>query len=108
MQVTPTGNAVFTKTETAVCYMELYEPLNIEGNPVKVGVQLRVLDAKGDQKVDSGLVEMTRFAQSGSPVVPIGLKIPIEQLAPGAYKLEVIGRDEKGSSAGRTIDFQVM
>jgi VWFA-related protein len=108
MQVTPSGNSAFKKTEPAICYLELYEPLNVEGNPVKVGVQLRVLDAKGEQKVDSGLVEMTRFAQAGSPVVPIGLRIPLDQLAAGSYKLELIGRDEKGGAAARTIDFQVM
>lgn len=109
MQVTPSGNSAFKKTETAVCYLELYEPLNVDGNPVKVGVQLRVVDGKtGEQKVDSGLVEMTRYAQTGNPVVPIGLRVPVDQLAPGSYKLEVIGRDEKGGTAGRTIDFQVI
>ncbi|SPE40349.1 conserved hypothetical protein [Candidatus Sulfopaludibacter sp. SbA3] len=109
MQITPTGNSAFKKTETLVCYLELYEPANIDSNPVKVGVQLRIVDGKtGEQKLDSGLVEMTRFAQAGSPVVPIGLKVPIDQLTPGGYKLEVIARDEKGGAAGRTIDFQVM
>jgi VWFA-related protein len=109
MQVTPSGDSAFKKTDTAVCYLELYEPLNVDGNPVKVGVQLRVVDGKtGDQKVDSGLVEMTRYAQAGNPVVPIGLRIPVDQLAPGSYKLEIIGRDEKGGAAGRTLDFQVM
>jgi hypothetical protein len=108
MQVTPTGSSAFKKSDLAVCYLELYEPLNVEGNPVKVGVQLRILDAKGEQKMDSGLVEMTRYAQAGHPVVPIGLRIPLDQLTPGNYKLEVVGRDEKGGAAGRTVDFQVM
>ena len=108
MQVTPTGDSVFHKGETVVCYVELYEPLNQEGQPpLKVGLQLRVVDSKNEQKVDSGLVEMTRYAQSGNPVVPLGLRIPVDQLTPGAYKLELIGRDEKGNAAGRSIDFQV-
>ena len=108
MQITPSGTSAFKKAETAVCYLELYEPLNVEGNPVKVGVQLRILDAKGAQKLDSGLVEMTRYAQAGNPVVPIGLRIPMDELTPGNYKLEVVGRDEKGGAAGRTVNFQVM
>ena len=109
MQITPSGSSALKKAETAVCYLELYEPLNVEGNPVKVGVQLRVLDGKtNEQKVDSGLVEMTRFAQAGNPVVPIGLRIPMDQLAAGSYKLEITARDEKGGTAVRAVDFQVM
>ncbi len=108
MQITPSGSSAFKKTDTAVCYLELYEPANVDSNPVKVGVQLRVVDAKGEQKADSGLVEMTRFAQAGNPVVPIGLRIPLDQLTAGSYKLEIIGRDEKGGAALRAVDFQVM
>ncbi len=63
---------------------------------------------KANRKLDSGLVEMTRYAQAGNPVVPIGLRIPMDELTPGNYKLEVVGRDEKGGAAARTVDFQVM
>jgi VWFA-related protein len=109
MQITPTGNSAFKKGETVVCYAELYEPSNVEGTPQKVGMQLRVIDAKtGEQKVDSGLVEMTRYAQAGNPVVPVGLRVPVDQLAPGSYKLELIGRNEKGAAAGYTISFVVL
>ena len=109
MQVTPTGNSAFKKTETVVCYTELYEPANVDGNPPKVGVQLRVLDGKtGEPKVDSGLVEMTKWAQAGNPVIPVGLRVPVDTLSPGTYKLELTGRNEKGASATHTIDFQVM
>jgi hypothetical protein len=109
MQVTPTGNSAFKKNETVVCYTEVYEPANVDNPPSKVGVQLRVLDAKtGEQKVDSGLVEMTKYAQAGNPVVPVGLRVPVDQLAPGTYKLELTGRNEKGGAASHTIEFQVM
>jgi hypothetical protein len=81
----------------------------VDNPPSKIGVQLRVLDAKtGEQKVDSGLVEMTKYAQAGNPVVPVGLRVPVDQLAPGTYKLELTGRNEKGASASHTIEFQVL
>jgi hypothetical protein len=109
MQITPTGNSAFKKNETVVCYTEVYEPANVDNPPSKIGVQLRVLDAKtGEQKVDSGLVEMTKYAQAGNPVVPVGLRVPVDQLAPGTYKLELTGRNEKGASASHTIEFQVL
>jgi hypothetical protein len=41
-------------------------------------------------------------------VIPVGLRVPVDTLSPGTYKLELTGRNEKGASATHTIDFQVM
>ena len=53
---------------------------------------MRILDGKTlEMKQDTGNVLVDNFVKAGSPVVPAGLKLPIEGLAPGTYKLEVEG-----------------
>ena len=78
-------------------------------NPPVVGLQLRILDRKsGEQKQDSGLVNMAAFIQTGNPVVPVGLKLLAESLAPGAYRVELQARDSAGkTSVLRSADFDL-
>jgi len=41
-------------------------------------------------------------------VVPLGLKLPLETLAPGAYRVEVRAMDSVGNKAApRSADFDV-
>jgi VWFA-related protein len=109
MQITPTGVDQFKKTETAAVYMEIYEPLNMGEKVPQIGVDMRILDrATGEVKVDSKVVEMTKEAHQGNPMVPIGLLLPVKNLAPGAYKGEFIAIDGAGKQALRTIDFNVV
>jgi hypothetical protein len=75
-----------------------------------LAVQLKVSDRKGGQlKIDSGLVPMDAYVRKDSPnpVVPIGLRIPINGLIAGAYRLELTAFDSLGKSATRTVDFDV-
>jgi len=73
-----------------------------------VAVQLRVVDSKtGEQKVDSGGVDVANFIRKGSQVVPIALKLPLNQLTAGSYKLEMMALDSAGRSATRSATFDV-
>ena len=42
------------------------------------------------------------------PVVPTGLLLPIEKLAPGNYRVELKALDSTGSFAIRTADFEIL
>ena len=112
MQVVPTGGTHFEKTDTAVLYFEVYEPLmvNTPTTPLKVGVAYVVTDRKsGEKKVDnSGLIDLQASAKTGNPVIPLGFRIPVDKLPPGAYRAELKAMDSAGNtSKPRVVEFDV-
>lgn len=113
MQVVPTGGTHFTKTDNAVIYLEIYEPLmatNDEKNPLKVGVSYVVVDRKsGEKKIDnSGLINLQDSAKAGNPVIPLGMRIPVDKLSPGSYRAEIKAMDSAGNTTKeRTAEFEV-
>jgi VWFA-related protein len=106
-QVTPTGKLSFKKTDNLACYLEAFEPLLATTDQVKLGVQMKMLDKTGAVKLDSGTVEVTNFIRKGNPTVPIALKVPIDKLDAGAYKLEVTTFDSAGKSVKKTTSLTV-
>lgn len=109
LQITPTGIHHFAKTDLAAIYVELYEPMLKEATPPAVGLQLKVVDAKtGQAKEDTGLMNMQKFVQAGNPVIPVALRLPLANLAPGAYRAELKAQDSAGHiSAVRITEFNV-
>jgi VWFA-related protein len=109
MQITPTGAPRFKKTDTSVAYVEIYEPLLLTPNQPIVGIQLRVLDSKtGEAKHDTGLMNVALAVRKDNPVIPVGLKLPLDSLAAGSYRAELKAVDSVGhSSVPRTADFEV-
>jgi VWFA-related protein len=108
-QITPTGSYRFKKNDLAVVYLEIYEPLNMGEQVPQIGVQMKFFDRKsGELKLDSKLVEMTSQSKQGNPVVPIGLRLLVNQLNPGPYKAEFTAMDATGTTATRTLEFDVV
>jgi VWFA-related protein len=108
LQFTPTGANRFKTTDLATMYLEIYEPLLVGANAPKVAVQLRLVDRKtGDQKVDSGVVEVANFIHAGNPVIPVGLRLPVASLAVGSYRAELTALDSTGKSVVRSTDFEI-
>jgi len=110
MQLVPYGSNHFKKTDFAAFYVELYEPLlasTTQTSPPVVAFDLRVLDSKGEQKVDTGLMRVGLPAQKGSPMIPVAAKIPTDALTPGAYKVEIKAVDDAGKEFKRTADIQI-
>jgi hypothetical protein len=116
IQFTPSGETKFKTTDSVGVYFEVYEPIlqeQEEGKrtPVQVGFAMRVLDrASGAAKIDTGGLnaEDMHFVRPGNPVIPIGLKVPVSQLGPGAYRLELKAQDSAGRTWSRTTDFDVL
>jgi VWFA-related protein len=114
MQFDPAGTNRFKSADPAVIYFEVYEPLLDEANSPsdkpapKLGVQMRILDAKGAVKLDSGGVDAANYIRKGSPVVAVGLRLPVKDLPAGTYKLEIKAADSEGKAAARTTDFEVL
>ncbi len=111
MQIVPTGSSQFKKSELAIFYVEIYEPLLVTPdpkNPTVVAIQMRVLDRKtGEERGDTGLMRIDLPATGGNPVIPLGQKMPVASLAPGPYRLELRAMDTAGKAIQRTADFEI-
>ena len=103
----PSGSDHFKKGEPGAFYLEIYDPLLQGANPPQLQMQVKIVDVKtGASKMDaSGAVPA---GKAGDPVVPLGLNIPLDTLAPGAYRLEVKATDSAGNATGaRSMAFEV-
>jgi len=109
LQLTPDASNVFQKDGPGAFYLEIYEPSMTEEKPHKVGLEMVVIDRKtNQQKLDTGLVNMSQYAHAGSPVIPIGMRVPSKELAVGSYRAEFKAADDAGNvSVVRTADFEV-
>jgi hypothetical protein len=109
LQFIPTGSNRYRKSDPAMLYVEIYEPLLLEPDPPKVLIQLVVVDRNsGAVKIDSGRLDMTDRILPGNPVVPVGLKVPLESLQPGKYAIVLKATDSAGNvSAVRRADFDL-
>ena len=102
MQIVPTGASHFSKTDHALIYVEVYEPLLATATSFpKVGLSYQVVDRKsGEKKVDdSGLLDLSTSAKLGNPVIPLGIRIPLDKLSPGSYRVELKAMDSSGSTS---------
>jgi VWFA-related protein len=106
IQIVPSSSNRFKKADNAAIYAELYAPLLAGPNPPQIGVEVVITDRKtGEKKVDVATRPPT---QAGSSVVPVGLKLPVDSLAPGSYRVELRALDSAGGAAKpRTADFEV-
>jgi VWFA-related protein len=109
MQILPAATYKFKKTDNTAVYAEVYEPLLTSANPPQVGVQMKITDRKsGQAKFDSGLQNVQAYMQKGNPVIPIGMKLPVNTLDPGSYEVAFQAVDGAGhKSTARTADFEV-
>ncbi len=106
-QISPSASNHFKKTDTAAIYAEVYEPLLKNTNPPKVGFELTVVErASGQEKLHFG--HGIPAVKPGSPLISLGLRLPVAQLGPGSYLLKLRAVDSVGnSSKTRLVDFDV-
>ncbi|MBZ5728068.1 MAG: hypothetical protein LAP87_24155, partial [Acidobacteriia bacterium] len=106
-QFIPSGANRFKATDMAALYAEVYEPLLLAEKPAEVAFTLRVVDKTGAEKVNSGMINAADYIRKGSPMIPLGIKLPVAGLAPGAYRAELAVVDTAGRSAARAVDFEI-
>jgi hypothetical protein len=109
MQIIPSGTNRFKRTDNVVLYTEVYDPLLSAEKPPLVAIGYEVDDrATGKKVFSSGTVRVDEFIQKGSPVVPVGLKVPLKDLAPGSYRLVTQAIDSaKNQTPVRGVVFEV-
>ncbi len=90
MEIVPSGSNRFKKSDSVALYTQLYDPDLADSNPANLQVVYRVVDTKTGQTVFStGAIDVGRFVEKGNSVVPLGLKVPLDKLPPGAYRLDI-------------------
>ena len=109
IQIIPSGSNQVKKTDKPLLYLEVYAPALLLPNYPVVGLQLRIVDSKTGQAVDdTGLMNLATLIKPGNPVIPIGMGLPLDKLAPGKYRAEVQARDSQGhKSSMRATEFDV-
>jgi VWFA-related protein len=111
MEIVPAATGQIRKAETAVLYVEIYEPLILTAaHTPKLALHLKVEDrATGAVANDMGMLGVDNSVQPGNPVVPVALQVPIDTLAPGGYRLVLQAVDSVGrGSVVRSMDLDVL
>jgi len=109
MQIIPSPTNRFKHTDNVVVYSEIYEPLLTSDKPPVVGMGYTILDRASNQQIFStGAVRADEFIQKGNPVVPIGMKVKVDDLKPGSYRLVLQAVDSaKNNAPNRVVDFDI-
>jgi VWFA-related protein len=109
MQMNPSANNRFKRTDNVILYTEVYEPLMTSDNPPKVGIGYHVFErATNKEMFFTGAVPADDFIQKGNPVIPVGLMVRVKELPPGSYKLLMQAVDAlKNQAPQRIINFDV-
>jgi len=99
MEIIPSGSDHFKKTDKVALYAQIYDP-HMENETVPtVKIGFRIVDVKANKIVlTSGAVDTKDFIQKGNPVIPVALKLPLENLPPGTYRVDVQAVEMAGSS----------
>lgn len=99
IEFTLAGDDRFAKSERLFGYFEVYEPLLASDLVVKVQAEMRIVDAntgKLRQQLES--VDAAEYRELGSTALRVGREIPISELTPGDYRLEVRATDSTGKT----------
>jgi VWFA-related protein len=109
MQLVPSASYRFAKSAQPVVYVEVYDPALKSPDAPRVGVMFNIIDRKTSQQVlSSNTILINDFSQPGNPLVPMGIKLPVDHLQAGDYRFEIKGRDQMGNvSTVRSADFSV-
>ena len=97
VQFIPSGSRQMKKSEKVLLYLEVYAPALLEAKYPVVALQLRIIDRKtGDTIDDTGNMNLAVLIKPGNPLIPVGMGLPMEKLAPGQYRAEIQARDGYG------------
>ena len=101
----PSPTNRFQRSGPVYFYTEIYDP----ALGAALTLQYRVLDrVTGEVRQDTGMVPIPNYVRPGNPVVPFATRIPVAQLAAGAYRLEVrASHSTGGETVIRTADFDL-
>jgi len=109
MQIVPSGSNQFKHTDSVALYAEVYEPLLTSATPPAVGIAYRIFErATNKQVFFSDVIRADEFIHKENSVIPVGLKVKVDGLKPGSYRLVMQAVDgAKNRAPDRTVDFDI-
>jgi len=107
--IVPSGSNRFRRGDRAVLYAEAYEAPFGDATPPEVAVILKIKDRmSGAEKDNSGLIRVSGPGLWERTKVKVGLRLPLEKIGPGAYRVELTAYDSAGRKTPvRTTDLDV-
>ncbi len=107
MEVVPSASNRFKRTDSVALYAQLYDPGLATATPPALRVSYVIVDRKTGKAIVGGKdIDPSIFMEKGSPVLPVGIKVPVDQLQPGPYRIEIQAYDGSGvRTAVRQVDF---
>ncbi len=107
MEITPSPSNHFKITDTVALYAQVYDPHLTDPNPPAVRIAFNIVNAKtGEVVIGAHNIDTSSYLEKGNPVLPLGLKVPIDQLPPGTYRLDFQASDANGGlSVVRSVGF---
>jgi len=109
MEIVPSGSDHFKPADKVALYAQIYDPHLQDEKPPAVRVGYRVVDEKtGNVVLSTGGIDATGFIQKGNPVIPVALKVQLDKVPPGTYRLDLQAVEAGGASSQiRTATFVV-
>jgi VWFA-related protein len=109
MQIVPSGSNQFKHTDSVALYAEIYEPLLTSATPPAVGLAYRILERSTNKQVFfTDMIRADEFIHKENSVIPVGLKVKVDGLKPGSYRLVMQAVDSaKNRAPDRTVDFDI-
>ena len=99
---------LFVFLSIAVVVLAMTAPMPVGAQIVSGDLVGTILDKTGAAKFDTGLQDAQTFMKAGSPVIALGLKLPLETLDPGSYRVALQAVDSAGNkSKARSAEFVV-
>jgi hypothetical protein len=108
--VVPTSDHRFKQQESLGTYLEVYAPALASAQPPAMQFQFQIRERNTSQvKMNSGLMNLAPMVRMGNPIVPVGLRVPLQSLAPGAYRIEFLAADATGNKTPvRSAEFDIV
>jgi hypothetical protein len=109
MEITPSADNHFKKSDKVAVYAQIYVPQLAEANPPTVKCSYLVADPKTGKTLGSMAgIDMTAYIQKGNTMIPVALKLPVENLPSGEYLLKMQASESGGSLTQiRSVNFVV-
>ena len=106
-EVLPSANNHFKAGGDVALYVEVYEPLRVSQKSPGVRIQYEVIDRKTNEAVlNSSAIAVDDLGKAGSPVIPVGLSMHLDNAKAGDYLLEIRAIDAVGNNSGiETAEF---
>ena len=98
VEIVPSPSNHFKKTDMVGFYAQVYDPHLADANPPALRVSFNIVDLKSGQIVlGAHGMDPAPFIEKGNTVVPLGLKLPLDQLPPGTYRMDFQASDASGA-----------